>query len=113
MEINGHPITPQNMAIGIAVFDRLIKMLLMRIDRLEALLNSSKRVFQPVPVVISGKEYFDVYSLTEIFKVTKHTIYRWRDEEKLPLVKIGGKYYIGVEELQAAMVANHITEPVR
>ena len=54
MEINGNPITPQDMTIGIAVFDRLIKMLLMRIDRLEALLNSSKRVFQPVPVVISG-----------------------------------------------------------
>ncbi len=113
MEINSKSPEKQEMTIGIAVFDRLIKMLLMRIDRLEAMLNTSKRVFQPIPVVIKGKEYFDVYALTEIFKVTKHTIYRWRDEEKLPLVKIGGKYYIGVEELQAAMVANHITEPVR
>ena len=103
----------EEMTIGIAPFDRLIRLLLARIDRLEAMLNSSKRMFQPVPVVIGQKEYFDVTSLCEIFKVTAHTVYRWRDEGKLPLVKIGGKYYIGVEQLAKAMTTGFITEPTR
>lgn len=113
MEINEKSHVQQDMTIGIAVFDRLIKMLMMRIDRLEAQLNNGRRVFQPIPVAINGREYFDVYALTEIFKVTKHTVYRWRDEGKLPLVKIGGKYYISVEALHTAMVQNNIIEPVR
>lgn len=102
------------MTIGIQAFDRLIKLLLMRLDHLESYIVANKRTVQPiVSTVIEGKEYFDVYALREIFKVTAHTIYRWRDEEKLPLVKIGGKYYIEVTELQKAMTASVKPEPTR
>jgi len=99
--------------IGIPAFDKLIRVLLARIDRLEAMVNASKRVFQPIPTVFNGRQYFDVQSLSEIFKVTPHTIYRWRDEKKLPLVRIGGKYYIAVDELENAMTQAEMTEPVR
>lgn len=101
------------MTIGIPAFDRLIKILLARIDRLEAKLNSGRRSIQPSPVVINGKEYFSVNDLTIIFQVTAHTIYKWRDDGTLPLVKVGGKYYIETSELQKAMSANGKTEPMR
>lgn len=102
------------MTIGIQAFDRLIKLLMMRIDRLESQIVSGKRTVQPITTtVIKGKEYFDVYALREIFRVTAHTIYRWRDEGTLPLVKIGGKYYIEVAVLHEVMAKGMKTEPTR
>lgn len=99
--------------ISVKVFDRYMKILFARIDRLEAKIDSSKRTIQPKAVVINGNEYFDVSALSIIFQVTAHTIYRWRDEGKMPLVKMGGKFYIGVNELTNAMTSGTITEPAR
>lgn len=99
--------------ISIKTFDRYMKILFARIDRLEAKIDSGKRTIHPKAVVINGNEYFDVCALTIIFQVTAHTIYRWRDEGKMPLVKMGGKFYIGVNELTDAMSTGSLTEPAR
>jgi len=42
---------------------------------------------------------YDLVDLTEIFKVTKRTLFNWRAQNYLPLFELGGRLYISHDRL--------------
>jgi len=44
---------------------------------------------------------YDLVDLTEIFKVSKRTIFNWKAKGILPLFELGGKLFISRESLLA------------
>jgi excisionase family DNA binding protein len=56
----------------------------------------------------------DMYSLDDLakmFKVTKRTIYNWKEDGRLPYVIIGSKTYVTEAQLQK-FLAEHEVKPV-
>lgn len=42
--------------------------------------------------LLSGKLY-DKQDIMELFKIGARTVYEWRNNNELPFIKIGGKYF--------------------
>ena len=63
---------------------------------------------------INAKPETEMYSLDDLakmFKVTKRTIYNWKEDGRLPCVIIGSKTYVTEDQLQK-FLAEHEVKPV-
>jgi len=56
-------------------------------------------------------EMYSMDDLAKMFKVTKRTIYNWKDEGIMPYVVIGSKAYMTEAQLQK-FLAEHEVKPV-
>lgn len=55
--------------------------------------------------VKKSKLLYDLQDLSEIFCVTKRTLYNWRAQGLLPMFEIGGKAFISAHKLGQLIVA--------
>lgn len=51
-------------------------------------------------------EFYDLDDLSQLLKVSKRTLFNWRKQNILPLVDLGGRYFISQEHLCAILEAN-------
>lgn len=47
---------------------------------------------------------YDLVDLAKIFKVTKRTLFNWREKGILPLIEFGGRLYLTHKQLEAVIV---------
>lgn len=51
-------------------------------------------------------ELYDLDDLSRLLKVSKRTLFNWRKQGILPLIDLGGRYFITGERLFAILEAN-------
>ncbi len=56
-------------------------------------------------------EMYSMDDLAKMFKVTKRTIYNWKDDGRLPSVIIGSKTYVTSAQLQK-LLTDHEVKPL-
>ena len=56
-------------------------------------------------------EMYSMDDLAKMFKVTKRTIYNWKEDGRMPYVIIGSKTYVTEAQLQK-FLAEHEVKPV-
>lgn len=89
-------------------FDRMIKLLFSRFDGIESRLERIEKKSTPaVKKILDDDPILWVADLGEYFGVTDNTIYRYKRNGKLPLVKFGGKLGIKKSQLEALILGDN------
>ncbi len=55
------------------------------------------------------QEIYSLEDLAKMFKVTKRTIYNWKDQGLIPYVLIGSKTFVTNEQLSQVLKANEFS----
>lgn len=50
-------------------------------------------------IVVNGVKYYDTFELSEMLKVTRMTLFKYRKNGRLRHVKVGDKYYTSEQAL--------------
>ena len=77
-------------------YDKLMKLLESRFDKIEKTLNSMVQVRE----VLNGEEYLDNQDLCILFGVTKRTLARYRKMNKINFYRMGGKNFYKASEIK-------------
>lgn len=88
-------------------FDRMMRLLFTRFDGVESRLERIEKKSAPVvKKILDDDPILWVADLGEYFGVTDNTIYRYKRNGKLPLVKFGGKLGIKKSRLEALILGD-------
>ena len=78
------------------MYDKLIKFLESRFNKIDKTLNSMVQVRE----VLNGEEYLDNQDLCLLFGVTKRTLARYRKMNKIKFYRMGGKNFYKASEIK-------------